>query len=273
MALRPPAARLTLSRFVATPSGQVVARVIVLAALLALWQFVPSPALRFWISAPVAIVVRLWSWLLDGSLWENLEATLAAMALGYAIGTGFGIGLGLLFGFLPRVHRVLSPYISALYALPKIALAPLFVILFGIGIESKVALVAITVFFLVLTSTLDGVRNVDRDLVRALSLMGATRGEVIRKALVPAALPWIFTGMRIAVRYAFSNTLLAELIASNRGIGYLISSAASAYDTAGVFAALIVLTILAMLLNAIVDEIDRRLSKWKVDASVSIRGT
>jgi len=260
-ALRPVGARATLARFVATSSGQATARVIVLAALLAVWQFVPTPALRFWVSAPADIVIRLWTWILDGSLWENLEATLAAMALGYAIGTATGVGLGLVFGFLPRLHRVLSPYISALYALPKIALAPLFVILFGIGIASKVALVAITVFFLVLTATLDGVRNVDRDLVRALSLMGATRGEVIRKALVPAALPWIFTGMRIAVRYAFSNTLLAELIASNRGIGFLIEYYSGTFDAAGAYAAILVLVACSVGLTEVLSRIETRMGR------------
>ena len=195
-------------------------------------------------SGPVEIVARLWSWILDGSLWENLGATLLAMALGYVIGTVTGIVLGLLFGFLPRLHRVLSPYITALYAMPKIALAPLFVIMLGIGIASKVALVAITVFFLVLNSTLDGVRNVDRDLVRSLALMGATRIEVIRKVLVPATLPWIFTGMRIAVRYAFTNTLLAELIASNSGIGFLIEYYSGTFDAAGAYAAILVLVIM-----------------------------
>ena len=254
-------ARAPLARFVATSSGEAVARVVVLAALLAVWQFAPSPVLRFWVSGPVDIVVRLWSWVLDGSLWENLEATLAAMALGYAIGTATGVGLGLVFGFLPRLHRVLSPYISALYALPKIALAPLFVILFGIGIESKVALVAITVFFLVLTATLDGVRNVDRDLVRALSLMGATRGEVIGKALVPAALPWIFTGMRIAVRYAFSNTLLAELIASNRGIGFLIEYYSGTFDAAGAYAAILVLVACSVGLTEVLSRVETRMGR------------
>ncbi len=260
-ALRPIGGQASLARFVATPSGQAVARLFVLAALLAVWQFAPSPALRFWVSGPVDIVARLWSWMLDGSLWENLQATLAAMALGYAIGTAAGVGLGLLFGFLPRLHRVLSPYISALYALPKIALAPLFVILFGIGIASKVALVAITVFFLVLTATLDGVRNVDRDLVRALSLMGATRSEVIRKALVPAALPWIFTGMRIAVRYAFSNTLLAELIASNRGIGFLIEYYSGTFDAAGAYAAILVLVLCSVGLTEILSRIETRMGR------------
>jgi NitT/TauT family transport system permease protein len=259
--IAPPALapRAALTRFVATPPGQATARLVVLAALLALWQFAPTPALRFWVSAPLDIVIRLWLWIRDGSLWDNLEATLTAMALGYAIGTATGIGLGLIFGFLPRLHRILSPYISALYALPKIALAPLFVILFGIGIASKVVLVAVTVFFLVLTATLDGVRNVDRDLVRALSLMGATRTEVIRKALVPAALPWIFTGMRIAVRYAFSNTLLAELIASNRGIGYLIEYYSGTFDAAGAYAAILVLVACSVALTEVLSRIEKRM--------------
>jgi NitT/TauT family transport system permease protein len=254
-ALQPGNSRATLAQFVATPPGRAVARLLVLTALLALWQFAPNPALRFWVSGPVDILTRLWSWVLDGSLWDNLEATLAAMALGYAIGTATGVG------FLPRLHRVLSPYISALYALPKIALAPLFVILFGIGIASKVVLVAVTVFFLVLTATLDGVRNVDRDLVRALSIMGATRSEVIRKVLVPGALPWIFTGMRIAVRYAFSNTLLAELIASNRGIGFLIEYYSGTFDAAGAYAAILVLVVCSVGLTELLSRIEARMGR------------
>jgi NitT/TauT family transport system permease protein len=182
------------------------------------------------------------------------------MALGYTVGTVAGITLGLLFGLMPRLYRVVSPYIAALYALPKIALAPLFVIVFGIGIESKVALVAITVFFLVLNATLDGVRNVDRDLTRALALMGATRREVIGKVLIPATLPWIFTGMRIAVRYAFTNTLLAELIASNRGIGFMIEYYSGVFDATGTYAAILVLVIMSVALTELLTLIETRLS-------------
>jgi NitT/TauT family transport system permease protein len=211
-------------------------------------------------SGPAEIVTRLWSWILDGSLWENVGATLLAMSLGYAIGSGVGIALGLLFGLMPRLHRVLSPYIAALYAMPKIALAPLFVIVFGIGLESKVVLVAITVFFLVLNSTLDGVRNVDRDLTRALALMGATRFELIRKVLVPATLPWIFTGMRIAVRYAFTNTLLAELIASNSGIGFMIEYYSGVFDATGTYAAILVLVIMSVGLTEILTQIEAKMS-------------
>lgn len=249
------------AQFIATSSGQLVTRLIVLTLLLAAWQFLPSPALRFWVSGPIDIVSRLYDWVLDGSLWDNLAATLAAMALGYAIGTATGVALGLLFGFLPTLHRVLSPYISALYALPKIALAPLFVIVLGIGLASKIALVALTVFFLVLTATLDGVRNVDRDLARTLVLMGATRAEIVRKVLVPAALPWIFTGMRIAVRYAFTNTLLAELIASNRGIGSLIEYYSGTFDAAGAYAAILVLVICSVGLTELLSRVEARMAR------------
>ena len=137
------------------------------------------------------------------------------------------------------------------YALPKIALAPLFVILLGVDMSSKVALVAITVFFLVLTSTIDGVREVDRDMVSALRLMGATRIEIVRKVLIWAALPWIFTGMRIAVRYAFTATLLAELIAANRGLGFLIELNSGNFNTTGAYAAIVVLVAFSVTLTEI----------------------
>ena len=127
-----------VSRFLATAPGRATARLALVLVILAAWQYLPGRGLRFWMSGPIDIVARLWSWILDGSLWENLGATLLAMALGYAIGTAAGIALGLLFGLMPRLHRVASPYITALYAMPKIALAPLFVIVLGIGIESKV---------------------------------------------------------------------------------------------------------------------------------------
>jgi NitT/TauT family transport system permease protein len=258
--LAAPVAPASLASFLSTTLGRTIARLLLVLIILAAWEYQPSASLRFWMSGPVEIVSRLGRWLVDGSLWGNVGSTLLAMSLGYVIGTGVGIVLGLVFGLMPRLHRVLSPYITALYAMPKIALAPLFVIVLGIGIASKVALVAITVFFLVLNSTLDGVRNVDRDLVRALSLMGATRSEVIVKVLVPATLPWIFTGMRIAVRYAFTNTLLAELIASNSGIGFMIEYYSGVFDATGTYAAILVLVIMSVGLTELLTQIEARMS-------------
>jgi NitT/TauT family transport system permease protein len=252
---------MSLSRFVATAPGRIGARLVLVFAILALWEYAPAKSLRFWMSGPAEIVSRLASWVMDGSLWDHLGATVAAMAMGYALGCAVGISLGLLFGFFPIVHRVLSPYIAALYAMPKIALAPLFIIVFGIGIESRVALVAITVFFLVLNTTLDGVRDVDRDLVQAVELMGATRWEVVRKILFPSALPWIFTGMRISVRYAFTNTLLAELIAANMGIGYLIEYYSGIFDSTGTYAAILVLVIMSVGLTEVLTRVEQVMAR------------
>ena len=227
-----------------------LARLAIVAALVAAWEFIPvSKQIKFWLSSPSQIVATLWGWIADGSLWNHLGATLSVMVTGYAVGCAAGIALGLLLGFMPRLYRVLSPFIAAFYALPKIALAPLFIILLGIGMTSKVALVAITVFFLLINNTIDGIRDVDRDLVQVLRLMGATRGEVLRKVLLPSALPWIFTGARIAVRYAFTSTLLAELIASNRGLGFLIEFNSGNFNATGSYAAILVLVIFSVTLT------------------------
>jgi NitT/TauT family transport system permease protein len=142
-----------------------------------------------------------------------------------------------------------TPYLSGLYCLPKVALAPLFVIVLGIDLGSKIALVAITVFFLILYSTLDGIRDVDRDLVQSMRLMGATRSEVSAKVLIPGCLRWVFSGMRIAVRYAFTAAVLGEVIAANRGIGYLVEANAGQFNSTGVFAAVLVLVLCSLTLS------------------------
>jgi NitT/TauT family transport system permease protein len=233
-----------------TTPGLIVTRGVIVVAFLLAWELASGTLVsKFWISSPSAVGAMLWRWVGDGTLWRHLYATLLAMGLGYAIGCAGGIAAGLLLGFLPRVQRTLMPFLTGLYALPKIALAPLFVIMLGIDIASKVALVAITVFFLLLYNTLDGVRNVDRDLVQSLELMGATRRETATWVLIPATLSWIFTGMRIAVRYALTAAILGEIIAANRGVGYLIESYAGQYNSTGVFAAVLVLVACCVVLT------------------------
>ena len=225
------------------------------------------------IPSPLAILQHLTKWTLDGTLWFQSWITIQETVAGFVIGTTGGIGFVFAIGSVPALAEILDPFILAVYSIPKVALAPLFLVWFGIGLEMKIVLAAVTVVFIVFFNTLAGVRNVDRDLVDAVWLMGAKPRDVLLKVLVPSAMSWALTGVRIAIPYALIGAIIGELIASNRGIGYLIESSASGYDTAGVFAALIVLTVLAMLLNAVVDEVDRRISKWKPDASVSLRGT
>jgi NitT/TauT family transport system permease protein len=250
-------------RFFSTPTGRIASRLVLIMLLLLLWEYAPvARATRFWMSSPSAILGTLWGWLFDGTIWAHLGSTLLVMSEGYVIGCVTGIGLGFLLGFFPRLSRVLAPVLASFYALPKIALAPLFVILLGVDNASKVALVAVTVFFLVLTSTIEGVREVDRDMVSTLSLMGATRTEIVRKVLIWAALPWIFTGMRIAVRYAFTATLLAELIAANRGLGFLIELNSGNFNTTGAYAAIVVIIICSVLLTELLSRLESRMSHW-----------
>ena len=247
---RDAAPRPALVRLVLTTPGLVLARLAIVGVVLVAWELASGPLLpKFWLSSPSAIAALLGQWIADGSLWRHLGGTLLAMLIGYAIGCATGVAGGLLLGFMPFVQRVLTPYLAGLYALPKIALAPLFIILFGIDIESKVALVAITVFFMLLYSTLDGVRDVDPDLARTLELMGAKRREIGLKLLIPATLPWIFTGMRISVRYALTATILGEVIGANRGVGFLIEANAGQYNSTGVFAAVFVLVVCCVTLT------------------------
>jgi NitT/TauT family transport system permease protein len=249
----------------ATPLGLMLGRILILLSLVGIWEAVSGTVIpKFWVSSPSAIVGVLGRWIADGSLFHHIAATLTEMSAGYAIGAAAGIGCGLCLGFLPYIERVTAPFVSALYALPKIALAPLFVILFGIELESKIVLVVSTVFFLLLYNTLDGVRDIDRDLVEALEVMGATRGEIVRKALIPATLPWIFTGLRIAVRYAFTAAILGELMASNEGIGYLIEAAAGDYNTAGVYAAVFVLVAFSVLFTELLTRTEASTLRWRV---------
>lgn len=252
-------------RLVLTTPGLIAARLLILGSLLAIWQFSSGRwAPEFWISSPSAIFAQIVRWFQDGTIWPHFQATLTAMVSGYVLGCAFGVGLGLMLGFMPRVYRVVSPFMAALYSLPKIALAPLFVIVLGIDIESKIALVTITVFFLVLYSTLDGVRAVDRDFVQSFDLMGATRRETAVKLLIPSARPWIFSGMRIAVRYALTAAILGELIAANRGVGYLIEFHAGQFKATGVFAAVALLAVFCVALTEVLTRFEGSLKSGAV---------
>lgn len=246
------------------PLGVATARIVLVAVVLAGLEFFPWPSsAKLWAIKPSAILQTAWTWIVDGLVWQHLASTLVTMSAGYVIGCALGIGLGLLLGLMPPVHRVLTPYLAAANALPKIALAPLLIILFGLGYGSKIPLVAATVIFLTLNATLDGVRSADADLVESMEVMGATRGERIAKLLLPSALPWVFTGMRIAVRYAFTNTILAELIAANSGLGYLIESHAAKFDATGTYAAVLVLVVVSVSLTEVLARIEQRLARHR----------
>lgn len=249
--------RLAFSDWVLTRHGLVITRVALICLVLLAWEFASGTLVpKFWLSSPSAIAATLGGWISNGTIWGHLGATLTEMGIGYVIGCSLGVLFGLLLGFVPTISRVLMPFLGGLYCLPKVALAPLFVIMLGIDLASKVALVSITVFFLLLYSTIDGINDVDKDLVQSYRLMGATRSEISRKVLIPACLRWVFTGMRISVRYAFTAAILGEVIASNRGLGYLIEANSGQFNSTGVFAAILVLVACSFTMSEV-------LSRWE----------
>ena len=234
-------------------------------AILFVWQGVSGRLVdNFFISNPLDVGRRLWQWTANGSIFLHLWATVYATALGFVIGAVLGAALGVWLGVSRFAARLLNPYLNALNALPKVALAPLFVLWFGLGINSKIALAAVLVLFLVFLNTFSGVRQVDQDLIDGARLMRATRAQVIMKVIVPSALSWLFAGLRVSVPYALIGAVLGEMIASNRGLGYLVQYSGAQFDTAGVFAVLIVIALLAMVLNFVVDIVENRLERWRV---------
>lgn len=235
---------------------------------LALWEAASGRLIKpFWISAPSAIWAQLMAWADSGDLWMHVEITMTETILGFVFGAVSGISVGLALGLNKRLAAVLDPFIIAFYSLPKIALAPLFILWFGVGLLSKVVLATFVVFFLVFYNTYAGTLAVEQELVDVLRLMGATRWQIVRKVILPSVLLWIFTGMKISVPYALIGAVVGEMMASNKGLGYLIQASAGQYDTAGVFAALFVLMLIATGLHGLLKQSEKLMLRWKEESS------
>jgi sulfonate transport system permease protein len=243
----------------------VICQIVLGAGLLLLWQGASGRLIdSFFISNPIDVGTRLVGWIGDGSLFLHIWATVYATVMGFIVGAVGGVVLGIWLGVAPFTARLLNPYLNALNALPKVALAPLFVLWFGLGIESKIALAAVLVLFLVFLNTYAGVREVDQDLIDGARLMKATRVQVISKVIIPSAMSWVFAGLKISVPYALIGAVLGEMIAANRGLGYLVQFSGSQFDSAGVFAVLIVIALLAVALNFLVEIVQHRMQQWRI---------
>jgi NitT/TauT family transport system permease protein len=243
----------------------VLLRLVVGVAFIWLWQYASGRWIdTLLISSPEAVGRRLWRWTVDGTLWTNLSVTLEATALGFVIGCGIGFCLGLLFGRFRLIAEVFDPYITAIYSIPKIALAPLFIIWFGIGIESKVAVSAAIVFFVIFLNTFTGVREVDPLYVHTTKIMGGGEAAVLRHVVVPSAASWVITGLKVSVPYALVGTVIGEFMSSNSGIGFLISQATGLFNTASVYAGIIVLALVGAIINAGVKLLEAHVLRWRL---------
>jgi len=240
-----------------------LSRLALMLVLLAIWQLASGYVGEFWISKPTAIAERLVEWIGSGYLLPHLSITLQETALGFVLGATSGIAVGFLLGTSPFLGKLTDPFVTAIYSLPKVALAPLFVLWFGIGIEMKVVLAATIVFFLVFYNTYAGVRDVERELLDVLKVMGARRWHLLVKVVLPGSLHWIYVGLKLSVPYALIGAVVGELIASSRGLGYLLQYSAGQFDTTGLMATLFILMVLAMLMNEVLNRTEAVLLRWK----------
>jgi NitT/TauT family transport system permease protein len=243
----------------------VIYQIMLALAVLLVWQGSSGRIVDvFFVSNPVDVARRLYTWTVTGSILLHLWGTVYATVAGFALGSLVGVLMGLWLGLSPFASRLLHPFIWAFNALPKVALAPLFILWFGLGIESKIALAAILVLFIVFMNTYQGVKDVDQDLIDALRLMKGTRLQVLMKVVIPSSISWIFTGFKIALPNALIGAVIGEMIASSYGLGYLVQLSGAQFDTAGVFAVLVVIGLLAVVLNQLIHTAQSRLDRWRI---------
>ena len=228
----------------------VAARIAVIAAILGVWQLVVAVGLvdAFWISTPVLIVEEMWHLVESGNLVSDVAVTVYEALIAFVVSSALGVMCGLLLARSPFWDEVL---------------APLIILWFGIGVLAKVVTAFTLVFFILLVNTLGGAKNVDNDILTIARLMGASERDILWKVTFPSALPWIFTGLNLGLTYSLLGVIVAEILASNHGLGYLIAASAASFNTAGVFAGLITLAVVAWLFSMIMRKIEARLLRWK----------
>jgi NitT/TauT family transport system permease protein len=241
---------------------------------LVFWQLASGRLMRaLFISDPITVARRVYTELfVDREVWAHLQVTLTEFAIGYLIGASVAIVLGVLLGRSRFLSAVIQPFIIGFYAIPKVALAPLFIVWFGLDMNSKIAMVTLFTFFIVFVNSYSGIRSIDEHFVNLARLMGASRWSVIRRIMLPSAAPPILLGLRTSIPYGMIGAVVGEFMASNRGIGYSIYKAAQLLDTPGVFAGIVILVVVVLLLTTVVGRLERRAVRWmpQVETRVSI---
>lgn len=237
----------------------------VLLAALALWQLAASLGwgVKVVVQSPQAVGNALLTLATGDELWPNYWATLKATMVGLFIAVVLGTPIGLTLGLMPTAQRVVAPFLSALNAMPRIALAPVFIVVFGITMAAKVALAVSLVMFIMILNAIAGVAAADPEAVRMMTAMGASRAQTLRMVVLPAALPSILTGVRLGLIYSLLGVIASELIASADGLGQLIARSAGVFDLATVYAALLLLMITAAVFNTASEIIERWLLRWQ----------
>ncbi|KKF01341.1 ABC transporter permease [Mycolicibacterium obuense] len=241
----------------------IVGRVAIAVVALSAWELSSDRLFSsFYVSSPTAIAARLVDLVRTGELWPHLIQTLIEVALGMLIGVPLGAVLGIVLGMSQILGGWLLPYMMALYSLPRVVLAPLFIIWFGVGLISKVTMVVTMVVFVVFYNVYQGVRQMDTDLVDVARSLRASRAQTLRWIVIPSLVPWLITGVRLSIGIALIGAVIAELIAASEGLGYYIKYSSNLLDVTGVFAGLAVITAVALTLEQLLKVVERRVAPW-----------
>ncbi len=255
-----------------------------LVVLFVLWHVLTKPGLippfvfendsqaAFFFGEPLKIFGRIGAWFVtNADIYQHLWVTLLETLLAFAIGTVLGLGFGLWLALSPLAGRIADPYIKALNSMPRVILAPIFSVWFGLGIASKVALGVTLVFFIVFFNVYQGVKEVSPVVLANARMLGASQRQLLRHVYLPSATSWVFSSLHTSVGLAFVGAVVGEYLGSSRGVGYLIRQAEGSFDINPVMAGILVLTAFALVLDAAVGRLERRLMKWQPRAGETER--
>ncbi|MFB9368779.1 ABC transporter permease [Kitasatospora albolonga] len=249
--------------------GVAGARAAVLAGFLGLWELAARTGVvdPFNFSQPSRIWAQIWQWTThgtaQGSLGEQIGYTLYEALTGWVVGVVGGVLLGIALGRVRFLADVFGPYIKVLNAIPRIVLAPIFLIWFGLGPASKVASAVVLVFFPVFFNAFQGAREVDRNLIANARILGASNRQVTFRVVIPAATSWIFTSLHVSFGFALIGAIVGEYIGATKGLGLLVAAAQGTFNAAGVYAAMTILAVVALLTEGLLTFAEKRLFRWK----------
>lgn len=246
------------------PIGLWVARALVLVGFLGLWQIAVAAGIAdpAFVSTPWSVARALWKLINSGTIWPHLRTTFSEVGIAFLLSVVFGLLGAVVLDRSERLNSVLSPYLAAFNSMPRIALGPLFILWFGIDMTSKIVLAASLGFFIILLSTLGGLRNVDRDMLLMSRLFGASDARLFWYVRLPWALPSVFAGLKLTLIYCTSGAVIGEMIAAQSGLGLLLQTFSGQFDIASVLAVMVILVAVVVLLTSVIELLEMRLLIW-----------
>jgi NitT/TauT family transport system permease protein len=232
--------------------------------LIAPMMFENDRQAAFFFGEPLKMLARIWTWfVVEADIYPHLGVTLFETLMAFAIGSGLGLASGLWLALAPMASAILEPYIKAMNAMPRIILAPIFSVWFGLGMGSKVALGVTLVFFIVFFNVYQGVKEVSPVVLANARMLGADQRQLLRHVYLPSATSWVFSSLHTSVGLAFVGAVVGEYLGSSQGVGYLILQAEGSFDINTVMAGIIVLTVFALVLDVLVGRVEKSMMKWQ----------